>query len=114
MVQNRISERILRHADENYHGRYRRLALRFKGAFCYVDAYLDASHSEQHESPNDDVHGEALTHLCRLRYHGNEDRWSFAFFAYSSMKYETSVLNNGSFYGTPEEAFDTSAVYLDD
>ena len=27
-------------------------------------------------------------HLCRLRYFGDEQRWGFGFFAYSSEKYE--------------------------
>ena len=30
-------------------------------------------------------------HLCRLRYRGDEEHWGFAFFAYSSEKYELSV-----------------------
>ncbi|HUU30403.1 MAG TPA: hypothetical protein VM123_21580 [archaeon] len=52
------------------------------------------------------------THLCRLRYHGNEDSWAMAFYKYSDEKYEPSFFNNGTFHGTPEEAFETSAVYL--
>ena len=53
-------------------------------------------------------------HLCRLRYFGNEESWSFAFYTYSNEKYEPCVLNNGSFYGTPEEAFEAASVYLQD
>ena len=52
-------------------------------------------------------------HLCRLRYFNDEESWSFAFFAYSSMKYEPCYLENGTFYGTPEEAFAAGAVYLE-
>lgn len=52
------------------------------------------------------------THLCRLRYFGDEDAWSFAFYTYSHEKSETSVLINDSFFGTPEEAFETSSLYL--
>jgi len=52
-------------------------------------------------------------HLCRLRYMGDEERWSMAFYTYSQMKYEPSIFDNGGFYGTPEEAFQTSSVYLD-
>jgi hypothetical protein len=44
-----------------------------------------------------------------LRYFGDEDRWAFAFFAYSSEKYELSMLPSGDFYGKPEEAFDAAA-----
>ena len=53
------------------------------------------------------------THLCRLRYFGDENKWGFAFYTYSNEKYELSVFPNGEFFGTPEEAFATSAnVYL--
>jgi len=48
------------------------------------------------------------THLCRLRYFG-DDRWGFAFFAYSSEKYELSMFPSGEFLGTPEDAFFVSA-----
>ena len=51
------------------------------------------------------------THLCRLRYFGN-DQWGFAFYTYSSEKYELSVFPNGEFLGKPEDAFMASAVYL--
>jgi len=54
------------------------------------------------------------THLCRLRYKGDEEKWTMAFYTYSHNKYEPSVFDNGGFYGSPEEAFQTSAVYLDD
>ena len=53
-----------------------------------------------------------LTHLCRLRYFGNEDAWSLSFFTYSNERYEPCVFHNGSFHGTPEEAFDVGAAYL--
>ena len=33
---------------------------------------------------------------------------------YSSEKYEPCFFDNGTFHGTPEEAFDTAAVYLQD
>jgi len=52
-------------------------------------------------------------HLCRLRYFGDEERWGFAFYAYSSEKYELAMFPSGDLYGTPEEAFETAAgVYL--
>jgi len=35
-----------------------------------------------------------------------------AFYTYSNEKYEPCVFINGSFHGTPEEAFETAAVYL--
>ena len=39
--------------------------------------------AELHEIP---------THLCRLRYFGDEDRWSMAFYTYSHEKYEPCAL----------------------
>ena len=53
-------------------------------------------------------------HLGRLRYFGNEEAWSYAFYKYSDEKYELCVFGNGGFYGTPEGAFDTGSVYLED
>ena len=52
--------------------------------------------------------------LGRLRYFGNEDAWSYAFFTYSHERYEPCVLDSGQFQGTPEEAFAAGAVYLQD
>ncbi len=46
------------------------------------------------------------------RYFGNEDRWSMAFYTYSHEKYEPCVFGTGRDHGTPEEAFETAAVYL--
>jgi hypothetical protein len=52
------------------------------------------------------------THLGRLRYFGDENRWSLAFFTYSNEKYVPAFFNNGNDHGTPEEGFETCAVYL--
>jgi len=51
-------------------------------------------------------------HLCRLRYFRNEDAWSVAFYTYSHERYEPCVFHSGDDHGTPEEAFDVGAVYL--
>jgi hypothetical protein len=51
-------------------------------------------------------------HLCRLRYFGDEERWTMAFYTYSHERYEPCVFDSGSFHGGPEEAFETAAVYL--
>ena len=52
------------------------------------------------------------THLCRIRYFGNEERWTFAFYTYAHEKYEPSFFITGDDHGTPEEAFETSAPFL--
>lgn len=121
-VKKRTEARIRRYAEENYAGQYTRLDIRFRGQFCYIDAYTEPTVSE-HWPPPDwpeprEVYIERLrstpTHLCRLRYFGREDEWGFAFYTYSHEKYELSMFDNGTFFGTPEEAFRESAVYLTD
>lgn len=122
VVQERTRNRILAHAQKHYSGKYIRIDVRFRGQLCYIDAY-----TEPYDPPDFDpkVFGESReehierlrntpTHLCRLRYFGDENRWSMAFYTYSQEKYEPSAFGNGSFHGTPEEAFDTCAVYLQD
>jgi len=48
-------------------------------------------------------------HLCRLRHFGGEERGGFAFYTYSSERYELSIFPTGEFFGPPEEAFDLAA-----
>lgn len=118
IVKQQTQRRLLAHAEKHYAGRYARLDIRFKGALCYVDAFLEP---DTRGSPWDAT-GEtreqfverlrsAPTHLCRLR-HFAPDRWSVAFFTYSHERYEPSFFPSGEEFGTPEEAFDVGAVYL--
>ncbi len=120
-VKLRTEARIRRFAEENYAGKFTRLDIRFRGQFCYIDAYTEPPPLTPDWPPADwpetrEAYQERLrntpTHLCRLRYFGKDDEWGFAFFAYSSVKYELSVFPNGSFFGTPEEAFEASSMYL--
>ena len=119
-VQKRTEERIRRYAGKHYAGCYTRLDIRFRGQFCYVDAYTEPDLPEGWP-PKDgsETRVEMLerlrntpTHLCRLRYFGDEERWGFAFYTYSQEKYELSVFPSGDFLGKPEEAFEASAMYL--
>src|SRR5439155_14777285 len=98
-VQDRIRDRILKHAAKHYAGKFDRIDVRFRGALCYIDAY-EAS------SPHP-------THLARLRYKGDESSMSVAFYIYSYEAYEPSFFADGSDHGTPEDAFDIGAMYLD-
>ncbi|MEE4378395.1 MAG: hypothetical protein V2J55_12930 [Candidatus Competibacteraceae bacterium] len=117
-----IRQRILDHAEQNYAGKYNRIDVRFRGQFCYIDAYIEpyvaAGFDPRPFGESREEFIERLrntpTHLCRLRYFGNENRWSMAFYTYSHEKYEPCIFNNGSWEGTPEDAFDTAAVYLTD
>jgi len=120
-VQLRTTQRIQRYAERHFAGRYTKLAIRFRGQFCYIDAYTEPDPPEPNWPPRDwpETRAQYLerlrntpTHLCRLRYFGNEDRWSFAFYTYSNERYELSVFPSGGFLGPPEEAFHASAGYL--
>jgi hypothetical protein len=118
-VRARTMERIEKYAAKHSAGKYTHLEIRFRGALCYIDAYVEP------EEPSPKllkVTGEtrqqflqrlraAPIHLCRLR-HFAEDRWSMAIFTYGNERYEPSVFANGSFHGTPEEAFELAAMYL--
>src|SRR4051812_18102693 len=119
-VQDRVKKRILLFAEAHYAGKYTRLDIRFRKQFCYIDAYTEPDiasdfpppgYPETHEDLIDRLRN-TPTHLCRLRYFGDEDKWSMAFYTYSNEKYEPCFFRNGTFHGTPEEAFETGAVYL--
>ena len=121
-VKQRTKQRIFAYAEQHYAGKYTRLDVRFRGQFCYIDAYTEPHVPPDFPPPgwgeSREEHLERLrhthTHLCRLRYFGDEDRWSMAFYTYSHEAYEPCFFNTGSDHGTPEEAFDTAAVYLQD
>ncbi len=40
-VKRRTEARLRRYAEEHFAGRYTRLDIRFRGQFCYVDAYTE-------------------------------------------------------------------------
>jgi hypothetical protein len=89
-AQVRTEQRIRCHAEEHFAGCYTRLDIRFRGQFCYVDAYTEPEPRGPNWPPPDwpETREEWLervrntpTHLCRLRYFGDEDGWGYAFFA---------------------------------
>jgi hypothetical protein len=121
-VKRRTEERIRQYAEAHYSGRYTQLALRFRGQFCYIDAYEEPEllgpdwpppgWSESREEYLERLRSTPV-HLCRLRYFGDEEKWGYAFYTYSNERYELSVFPTGEFFGPPEEAFRVSAdVYL--
>lgn len=110
------------YAKTHYAGKYTRIDIRFKARFCYIDAFQEPYVPDDYDpsllNETREEYFERLTntpiHLCRLRYMGDEERWTMAVYSYSHMRYEPSVFDNGDFYGTLEEAFQASSVYLDD
>lgn len=121
-VRTRTEQRIQSYAEAHYGGKFKRLDVRFRGVFCYIDAYTEPDVpapellnilGETREQYLQRVRSFPL-HLCRLRYFGNEEQWSMAFYTYSNEKYEPCIFDNGTFHGTPEEAFEMAAIYLQD
>ena len=114
-VRRETDVRLRQHAEQHFKGRHVRLEIRFRGKFCYVDAYTEPVVPGQLPSDSPETRDEYLDriqntpiHLCRLRYF-SEDRWSFAMFTYSHEKYEEACFPSGDFWGRPEEAFDVAA-----
>lgn len=120
-VKRDVQHRIERAAEKRFKGKYTRLDIRFRGQFCYIDAYTEPPKPGKNWPPKDwpespEEYLERLrntpTHLCRLRYF-DDDRWGYAFYTYSHEKYELSVYPNGEFFGRPEEAFlEAAGLYL--
>ena len=119
-VRQRTEQRIRSHAANHHAGRFTRLDVRFRGRLCYIDAFIEPSKpsvgllhalGESRQQYLERLRATPV-HLCRLRYFGNEQRWSMAFYTYSHEKYEPCIFDTGSVQGTPEQAFDTAAVYL--
>ena len=122
-VKVHTEQRLREYAAEHLAGRYTRLEIRFRGQFCYIDAYTEPEVPENWPPPDYPDYPETReqmierlrntpTHLCRLRYFGGDARWGFAFYTYSNDKYELSVFPTGEFLGKPEEALAASALYL--
>ena len=91
LVQEKIRDRILAYAQKHYSGKFNRIDVRFRGAFCYIDAYVEPDVPKRF---NEKLFGETREehinrlrntpiHLCRIRYFGREDSWSMAFYTYS-------------------------------
>ena len=118
-TQAEVIKRINEHAEKNYAGKYSRLDIKFRGTLCYIDAYKEPYIPEgdppKWMNETREQYIERLkntpTHLCRLR-HFDKNRWSVAFYTYSNEKYSPCVFPSGNWFGTPEEAFDIGAVYL--
>lgn len=119
-VRERTERRINEYGQRRYSGKYARLDIRFGGALCYVDAFIEPEEPTPKQlRALGETRAQFLgrlrnvpVHLCRLRYFGDENAWSLSFFAYSNERYEPCVFHNGRFHGTPEEALDVGAAYL--
>lgn len=119
VVRARTERRILDYAAKHYSGKFTRIDVRFHGALCYIDAYTEPDLPRRVALPPGETRRQRIerlrntpTHLCRIRYFGNEDSWSFAWYTYAHEKYVPGFFITGEDHGTPEEAFETSAQFF--
>ncbi|MFF1531527.1 hypothetical protein [Cellulomonas sp. NPDC058312] len=76
------------------------ISTRFRSNFAYVDGVLTDG---------------TVIPLMRLRYGGSASVWGFAIYLGSSGKYQDSILPNGDFAGSVEDALDCACgLYLAD
>jgi hypothetical protein len=119
-VRDHAEQRIRAYANARYAGRFERIAIRFRGALCYIDAFQRPEEPSRSllratgETRDEYVARVAAVpiHLCRLRYFGDENRWTVALFTYSNEKYSPCIFRDGDVYGTPEGGVDVAAGYL--
>ena len=86
-VRERVKQRILQYAENHYSGKYIRIDVRFRRQFCYIDAYKEPYLAPDFPPPDFPESREEYLerlrnspiHLCRLRYFGDENAWSFSF-----------------------------------
>ncbi len=86
-VKERTEARLRKYAYQHLAGRFTRLDIRFRGQFCYVDAYTEPqvpenwppsdyagypNYPETREQMIERLRNTPI-HLCRLRYFGDED-----------------------------------------
>ncbi|MEO8556970.1 MAG: hypothetical protein ABI474_09895 [Actinomycetota bacterium] len=99
----RLKELVVGRLDHYASRRWPQLeevTIRWHGGYGYVNAFL--------------ADDEELK-LCRLHFYGSEADWDFALYQASSETYEETLLPNGHFTGTPEEALDCAlGLYLAD
>ena len=118
-VRERIQQRILNYANKHHADKFTRIDVRFHGALCYIDAYTEPFLRKGSSPPTGETREQWIermrsipTHLCRLRYFGDENRWTLAWYTYAHEKYEPGFLMNGEDHCTPEEAFEASMEFL--
>jgi len=115
-VKRRTKERILQHSEkvrEQLHAAGYSLSptilLRRRVYGAFGSSGLDSDGLPREPRGTHRASAKHPNPSFRLRFFGDEERWAFAFFAYSHETYELSILPSGDFFGTPEEALDAAA-----
>jgi len=114
-VQTEVIQKLPAYAQEKYVGikGLIRIDVRFKGQFCYIDAFDEPSEPDEKSLSYFGVTREEFIEqqrntpspLCRLRYFALRG-WTLAVYTYSNEKYEPALFPGGKWEGTPEEGLD--------
>lgn len=91
-TKNSLLQRLSTHAREHW-PQIEKIETRYRSGFAYIDAITN---------------GEQIK-LCRLRYAGYANQWTFAIYSASHDDYENAYLATGYMGGTAEDALDTAA-----
>ena len=77
-IRTRTERRILDYAGKHYSGKFTRIDVRFHGALCYIDVYVEPDVPRESAPPAGQTRSEWIEglrntpiHLCRIRYFGN-------------------------------------------
>lgn len=83
--------------------------LRFHGALCYIDAYMEPDAPRESAPPSGQTRGEWIEGLGT-----SETKTSGVspWYTYADEKYEPTFLLTDEDQGTPEDAFETAAFFL--
>jgi hypothetical protein len=108
--------RIREYAAKHYSAKFTRVDVRFHGALCHHDVYTEPDLPRGSAPPPGETRAQWLErlrntpwHLCRIRFFGDEDRWSYAWYNYNGEKYQPGFLMTGQDHCTPEEVFEAAA-----
>lgn len=114
-VQSEVQKRLGTYKTEQYPDvkELIRIGVRFKGQFCYVDAYDEPPEPDPKMLSHYGITWEEWIEkmrntpqpLFRLRYLSLAG-WSLAIYTYSNEKYSPAIFSSGKWEGTPEEALD--------
>ncbi len=84
-VKSRTEQRIREYGAMRHAGKFIRIDVRFRGALCYIDACTEPDIPADAKPPEGETRDQWLDRLrttpqplCRIRYFGDADRWSFA------------------------------------
>jgi hypothetical protein len=107
-LKDDLADDLDHHAEINW-PQLGEVVVRWRGGYGYVIGHLDTGDEDTEDT---DQPGIAL---CRLGYLSAADDWAFALYDPATDTYQDTILPNGTFTGTPQEALDCACqIHLAD